>query len=250
MRLCDTHTHLCDHLFEKDIEEVILNAHRAGVEGIISVSENIPDAERNILLAEKFPGIFAGAGLYPTYVDLDLADEMICFIRDNVESLICIGEVGLDYWKVQEERKSQIMRDIFTRFILLSKELQLPLNVHSRSAGKDTIKLLIENDAQNVQLHAFDGRFSTAKPAIEAGYYFSIPASIIRSKQKQKLLWHLPLSSILLETDSPVLSPEPGERNEPSNLIIALEEVVRIKQIDKSDVASIVNENFHKLYNV
>jgi TatD DNase family protein len=99
-----------------------------------------------------------------------------------------------------------------------------------------------------VQLHAFDGKASTALPALDAGYFFSIPASIVRSRQKQKLVRRLPLSCMLLETDSPVLGPEPGRRNEPANLRIALKTIAELKEVPEEAVAEAVSENFKRLY--
>ena len=99
------------------------------------------------------------------------------------------------------------MRGIFSGFIDLALELDLPLNVHSRSAGRHTVRLLLERGARKVLLHAFDGKASSALAAVEAGYFFSIPPSVVRSRQKQKLLKQLPVSCLLVETDSPVLGP-------------------------------------------
>jgi TatD DNase family protein len=132
--------------------------------------------------------------------------------------------------------------------IRLALELDLPLNVHSRSAGKHVIPMLLEYGALRVQLHAFDGKASTAEPAAKAGYFFSIPASIVRSRQKQKLVRRLPLSCLLLETDSPVLAPVAGKRNEPANLKLALNAVAEIKEIPAAEVAEAVTENFERLY--
>jgi len=141
-----------------------------------------------------------------------------------------------------------VQREIFTRFIELGKALDLPLNVHSRSAGRHAIQLLLERNAAKVQLHAFDGKASTALPAVEAGYFFSIPPSIARSRQKQKLVKNLPLSCLLLETDSPVLGPIPGERNEPANALVSLRAVSEIKELPQEAVMEAVIENTHRLY--
>ena len=82
-----------------------------------------------------------------------------------------------------------------------------------------------------MQLHAFDGKASAALPAVEAGYFFSIPPSVVRSRQKQKLVKQLPLTCLLVETDSPVLGPEPGVRNEPANLPLAIRAIAEIKSL-------------------
>jgi len=96
--------------------------------------------------------------------------------------------------------------------------------------------LLLEHNAKKVQLHAFDGKASTALPAVEAGFFFSIPPSIVRSRQKQKLVKQLPLSCLLVETDSPVLGPSPDERNEPANAVVSLNAIAEIKDISKNTV--------------
>ncbi len=108
---------------------------------------------------------------------------------------------------------------------MVALELDLPLNVHSRATGRRTIELLLGRGARRVQLHAFDGRAATAEPAVEAGYFFSVPPSIARSRQKQKLVRRLPLDRLLVETDSPVLGPEPEERNEPLNATVSVREI-------------------------
>ena len=130
----------------------------------------------------------------------------------------------------------------------LSKELDLPLNVHSRSAGRHAIALLLENNATRVQMHAFDGKAAAALPAVEAGYFFSIPPSVIRSRQKQKLVRQLPLDCLLVETDSPVLGPAPRTRNEPANLPVSIQAIAQIKAIPEQAVMEAVAENTRRLY--
>jgi len=248
MELIDVHAHLCDPVFDGDRAGVLERARQAGVASIIAVGEDLADARRNLELSEKYPMIRAAAGLYPTRLNLDQAREMHQFIRDNKEKLVAIGEVGLDYWMVKEEAQLELQREIFGGFIDLAKELDLPLNVHSRSAGRQAIAFLIERGATRVHLHAFDGKAASALPAVEAGYYFSVPPSVVRSEQKQKLVKRLPLSCLLVETDSPVLGPSPRERNEPANLRVALKAIADLKGLSEAEAASAIRENTSRLY--
>ncbi len=247
-RLVDTHAHICDPGFDHDREQVLQRARKAGVGVVIAVGEDLADARKNLDLAAEFPMIRAAAGLYPTHLDLEQAVAMIDFIRRNREHLAAIGEVGLDYWAIQEDEQKARQREIFIAFIALSQELSLPLNVHSRSAGRHAIALLLEKDARQVQLHAFDGKAGAALPAVEAGYFFSVPPSVVRSRQKQKLVRQLPLECLLVESDSPVLGPEAAERNEPANLPVAVRAIAELKKIPEKEVVAVVIENTRRLY--
>jgi TatD DNase family protein len=246
--LVDAHAHLCDPVFDSDLENVLDKAYSAGISRVVAVGENLADAEKNIRLALRHPMILPAAGLYPTHLDPELATQMREFIRTHKEKLVCIGEVGLDYWMVKDESGREMQREIFRSFISLSKELSLPLNVHSRSAGKRAVAILLESNDVRVQLHAFDGKLSAAMPAVEAGFFFSIPPSIVRSEQKQKLAKNLPLSCLLIETDSPVLGPVPQERNEPANAQIAIKAIAELKGITESEVAETIAGNTRRLY--
>jgi len=246
--LVDTHAHLGDPVFDGDRGDVLRRARDAGVTAVIAVGETLADARRNLELAGEHPEIRPAAGLYPTHLDDPQAEALEAWIREHHDRLIAIGEVGLDHWKIKEEPDREVQRGIFGRFIDLAIELDLPVNVHSRSAGKHAIACLLERGARRVQLHAFDGKPSTALPAVEAGYFFSIPPSVVRSRQKQKLIGRLPLSCLLLETDSPVLGPVAGERNEPANLRVALEAVAEIKALSSEEVAETVTENTLRLF--
>ncbi len=246
--IVDTHAHLCDPVFDADRADVLARARQAGVTAVVAVGENLDDAEKNMALAAAHPMIRPAAGLYPTHLSLERAQEMQRFIRGHREHLSAIGEVGLDYWAVQEESHKEVQREIFSGFIALARELDLPLNVHSRSAGRHAVAFLIRHGATRVQLHAFDGNSGAALPAVEAGFFFSIPPSIARSQQKQKLIRRLPLSCLLLETDSPVLGSSPRERNEPANAILSLQAIAAIKEVSEAEVAEAVFENTRRLY--
>jgi TatD DNase family protein len=248
MLLTDTHAHLCDPVFDSDRAAVLIKARDAGVVRVIAVAENLADAEKNLVLAAEHPMVQPAAGLFPTNLNPVHAGRIIDFIRHHADRLAAIGEVGLDYWKVQDEQDREIQREILHHFIDLSLELDLPLNVHSRSAGRQTIEFLLKHSAAGVQMHAFDGKASAALPAVEAGYFFSIPPSVVRSRQKQKLVKKLPLTCILIETDSPVLGPEPGERNEPANARLVVRAISELKDLNEEEVLEAVAENTLRLY--
>jgi TatD DNase family protein len=246
--LTDTHAHLCDPVFDRDREEVLERAKAVGIDAIVTVGENLTDARRNLELAANHALLRPAAGLYPDVLDPLEAERMLALIRTQRRHLVAIGEVGLDHWVVKDDAAREIQRDIFCRFIELSKELDLPLNVHSRSAGRHAVKLLLECSAVKVQLHAFDGKASAALPAVEAGYLFSVPPSIVRSRQKQKLVKNLPLSCLLIESDSPVLGPDPQQRNEPANSILAIDAIADLKNVHREAVVEAAMENTRRLY--
>lgn len=246
--MIDAHAHLCDPVFAPDLPEVLRRARQAGVERVVCVGETLADAERNLELAASHEMLEAAAGLYPTILDQGQAELMEALIRRRRKDLCAIGEVGLDRWKVQDEAGRALQEDIFRRFIRLSRELDLPLNIHSRSAGRWALELLEEEGPCRSLLHAFDGKASLADRGVELGCFFSIPPSVVRSRQKQKLLRRLPLERVLLETDSPVLGPCAGERNEPANLTVSLAAVAEIKDCPRDVAAGVTTDNARRLF--
>jgi len=246
--LTDCHAHLADPLFDADRAAVLERAREAGVEAVITVCETLAEACRVLELAERHAEMLACAGLYPTQLDPAAAEATERWIREHRDRLVGIGEVGLDHWIVREPAARELQREIFAGFVRLALELDLPLNVHSRSAGRETVALLLGLGARRVQLHAFDAKPSTALPAVEAGYFFSIPASVLYSKQKRKLVRKLPLSSLLVETDSPVMAPQRGARNEPANLPLVISAVAELQNRPPAEVREAVIANTRRLY--
>lgn len=249
MKLIDTHTHLSDAAFADDLDAVLARAEAAGVTASVVVAETLAEAHAVLALCARDPvRLKPAAGLFPTHLDLEQAAALEDFIRAHRGALVAIGEVGLDYRVVEDAAEREVQREILARFCALSLELDLPLNVHSRSAGHHTIAWLLEQGARRVQMHAYDGKASSALPAVEAGWFFSVPPSITRSRQKQKLVARVPLENLLLETDSPVLGPDPGARNEPANVRLSLAAIAEIKRLPEAEVAAIILDNTRRLY--
>jgi len=247
--LIDAHAHLADASFEPDLDEVLARARAAGVARIVVVGEHRRDAPRVLELAAQHPDLIAPAiGLHPEHADLDEAAALARLIRENADALVAIGEVGLDYWKAKEPEQRAVQREVLAGAVQLSRELDLPLNVRPRSAGRHVIALLLEHGATRVLMHAFDGRHSRALPGIEAGFYFSMPPSLVRSEQKQKLVRHLPLERLILETDSPVLGPDKTQRNEPANLVLARKAVAELKGVSEEEVEEVTGRNARNLF--
>ncbi|XP_019133484.2 putative deoxyribonuclease TATDN3 isoform X1 [Larimichthys crocea] len=256
----DCHCHISARDFDKDIEEVIDSSKQVGLLALLAVAEHAGEFEKIIELSQRFPGfIFPCLGVHPVQdvspeqqrgarlQDLDAALPIIEKYKDH---LVAIGEVGLDFTPryVSSDTDKDSQRQVLVRQAQIAKELDLPLNVHSRSAGRPTIHLLKEQGVEKALLHAFDGKPSVAMEGVKAGYFFSIPPSIVRSEQKQKLVKQLPLENICLETDSPALGPEKQVRNEPKNICISAEYISKIKGVSLQTVMEVTTQNALRLF--
>jgi TatD DNase family protein len=245
--LIDTHCHIESAEFDLDREEVINNAEKAGISIITSAIEKSL-WEKACKIADTHSNVFASVGLDPTqFTDCDLALE---WTKSNKQRIVALGEVGLDHYLVRDHQQRNLQETCFRRFIDLARELGIPVQVHSRSAGRKAIEILEKQCAAEVHLHAFDGKAGLAKSASRnLGYYFSIPTSVVRSPQKRKLVKAVDIERLLLETDSPVLGAEKAQRNVPANLPIALREAAIILNRDEDELRQIVLENSLRLYN-
>uniref|UniRef100_A0A3P8VGL6 TatD DNase domain containing 3 n=1 Tax=Cynoglossus semilaevis TaxID=244447 RepID=A0A3P8VGL6_CYNSE len=239
------------HISARDFDEV-----RAGLLALLAVAEHAGEFEKIISLSQRFPGfIFPCLGVHPVQEvspeqqrgalvqDLDAALPIIEQYKDH---LVAIGEVGLDFTPryVSSDADKESQRQVLIRQAQVAKELDLPLNVHSRS-NKLFRKLPL--GVSKALLHAFDGKPSVAMEGVKAGYFFSIPPSIVRSEQ-QKLVKQLPLENICLETDSPALGPEKQVRNEPKNISVSAEYISLIKGVPVEKVMEITTQNALRLF--
>ncbi len=253
--MIDCHTHLTDAAFDSDREAVLERARAAGVQRIAIVGQDPEENAAVLAAAARHSELLPFLGLHPDRfadraapVSPDEQAAVLAQIRERRSTLVGIGEVGLDYWVCQDEARRAQQREAFSGLVRLAQELELPLNVHSRSAGHHTIDLLLELGARRVLMHAFDGKAGHALRGAAAGFIFSIPPSIVRSPQKQKLVRALPLESLALETDSPVLGPQAGERNEPANVTISAATIAGIKGLPEAEVRAVTAATARRLF--
>ncbi len=240
--MIDAHAHMQSREFRGDIEGVMERAGKAGITAIISNGVNYEDSLACLKLSRRFPAVKPAIGLYPLEDPGELG-RVLELIRESEP--VAVGEIGLDY--AFERREWQL--EPFREQVRLAMELDLPVCVHSRSAGKYVLRELEGLRAERVLLHGFSGSRKDVRRAVELGYFISIPATVITGRHKRELVEHIPLELIMLETDSPVLSPF-GGRNEPANLIYSLRGVAEVKELDEKEVARVTARNARKLFNI
>lgn len=246
--LIDVHAHLDFPQFNSDRDKIIEEARR---EDIIIINSGIGPSgiKKTLELSRKYDNVYATLGLSPQEFDEGIIEETISLIRKHRRDIVGVGEVGLDYHWVKEPQKRQAEKINFDRFINLSKELSLPVVIHSRDAESDVIEKIEEENFQAI-LHSFGGTVDEAERAVSSGALISIPASICYSKQKMRLVREIPLESTVLETDSPYLSPEPKTRNTPLNLKLSAEKIAEIKEVDVGIIEEVTAENAKKFFNL
>jgi len=230
---------------------VITRAREKGVERVVTSITRPSEIERALEIMRSFPDFISLAvGFDPSILDEGEYKAFLGIVAEKRSSIAAIGEVGLDHFYVKDHGERATQESLFRSSIHLAKSLPLPLVVHSRSAGRRALEVLRSEGAERVLMHAFDGKAGDALDAARKGYYFSIPTSVVHSEQKQKLARLLPLESLMLETDSPVLGPERGVRNEPANLIFAARKVADIKRIPVERVAEATRENTRTFFHL
>jgi TatD DNase family protein len=255
--LIDTHSHLNDSGIFKDIENILSRARDAGVEKIIVPATNLKSSYEVIELAEKYSMLYSAIGIHPgELTDFNEKHLSELEILTEIDKVVAIGEIGLDYyWKPYDK---ELQHYVLRAQLKLAKEKNLPVILHNRESSEDIIKLVIEeyeNGKLRGQFHSFSGDITMAMQCIEMGFYISFTGNVTykpneKTLQALKILEYVPLDNLLLETDSPYLSPIPkrGKPNEPSYLKFTAGKIAEIKKIDFDDVAKVTTENAVKLF--
>jgi TatD DNase family protein len=239
----DSHCHLDFKQFNKDREEVIQRARAMGVEQMINSGVDFITNKRTLELAEEHDFIFATLGLAPNFLDgwsEAEIERVLLQIAENQEDAVAIGEAGLDFYRCQDKASRERQARVFLRVKDLARSLNKPLVIHSRDAEQQALEMV--RDLDKVIFHCYSGTLETMRDAVDRGYYISLATNLCRSPAHQILARNVPLDHLLIETDSPFLSPRRG-RNEPAFILDSVRLLSRIRGLPQEDVAKITAEN-------
>ncbi len=253
--LIDSHAHIQCKEYAGEAPAVIARARAAGVETIVAVG-GAGDMSSNtaaVALANSFADVYATVGMHP-HDAKDVGDEELTGLRQLAadRKVIAIGETGLDYYYDHSPRETQ--RQVFIRFIHLARETRLPIVVHERAAARETAELLSSAGGGDLAgvIHCFTGDYQEAARYLDMGLVLSF-TGIITFKNAgalREVVGKVPLEKILVETDSPYLTPVPhrGKRNEPAYVRLVAETVAQIKNVTLEQVAAVTTANARALF--
>ena len=249
----DTHAHYDDEAFNEDRDELLSSLPEKGVEKIIVPGCDVSSSNAAVALAEKYPYVFAACGIHPENlpVDADAAMKDIEKLLDHPKC-VAVGEIGLDYYWDKSRKDEQI--DIFKRQLGLVEKAGLPVIIHDRDAHADSFDIISEHPGLRGVFHCYSGSAEMAAELLKKGWYlgFDGPVTYKNARKTLEVLEICPLDRILIETDSPYLSPVPmrGKRNDSSNLIYIVEKIAEVKGIPVEDVAEKTSQNAMELFGV
>ena len=256
MELIDTHAHLDDEKFAHDRAAVVERALAAGVVKIITMGDSLDSSARSVALAERFEQVYAAVGIHP-----EEAQPMTAATDDQLaawtaqEKVVAIGEIGLDYYWEKDEEKRALQRAIFVRQLDLARQLRLPVCIHDREAHGDMMKILkTEGRGLRGVLHCYSGSWEMAAELLKSDWYFGIdgPLTYKNAAKLPEIVQRLPAERILVETDSPYLSPMPfrGKRNEPAHVLYVAKKAAELRGESLEAFARATRENTRDLYGI
>ena len=255
MGLFDTHAHLYDKAFDSDREEVISKIFET-LDYVVIPSENLETSQKVVSLAESHPKLFAAVGIHPQETREATEDILgeIATLAKSHPKVKAIGEIGLDYYYLYTEK--EVQKYWFGRQIEMAKELNLPILIHDRDAHGDTLEILKAHRDGNLRgiLHCFSGSLETAKELMKLGFYISFAGPVVfpKSVKLKDVAREIPMNRILIETDSPYLTPPPyrGKRNNPANVFYVAEEIARLKGMEISEFIAQTKKNAMAIYDI
>jgi TatD DNase family protein len=252
--MIDSHCHLdCEPLFN-NLNDILKRSKKVGIEKLLTICTTLKSFERIKLLVEKDDIIFGTYGIHPHEAKNDkVTTKTIIDEINNNKKIIGIGETGLDFYYNYSDKSDQIKS--LEEHINASIELKIPLIIHSRNAEDETLEIFNNYKNQNLKIlmHCFTGSKKFAEKLLNLNAYFSASGIITfkNSIDLQETFKFIPLEKILIETDSPYLSPVPnrGKQNEPSFVKYTAEKLADVKEISKSELIKATTFNFNKLFN-
>ena len=258
MEFFDNHCHLDDEKFDGDREEIIRRLKEENITKVISAGYSLEASKNAIKLSKKYDFIYPTCGISPN--DIPQSEEELWKMLDEEKDLIqqnkrivAVGEIGLDYYWNKENKELQKLA--FVEQIKISNKLNLPIIIHTREAVSDTIEILKENEVKNKGVfHCCPLNRELVKEALKLGFYISFagPVTFKNSKNADEIISIVPEDRLLIETDSPYLSPEPlrGTRNTPINVKLIAKKIADVKMQNIEEIANITYANTMKLFNI
>jgi len=260
MELFDSHSHYNDEKFNEDREQIIKETYEAGVTKFVCAGYNIDSSVVSLEISKKYEFIYSICGISPN--DIPQSEQQLWkdiakiskIVKDNKsEKLVAIGEIGLDYYWNKENKELQ--KRAFIKQIELANELELPIVIHSRDASVDTIDIIRNNKVKKAGIfHCCQLNQELVRQALELGYYISFagPITFKNSKNAPDIIKMVPMDRILIETDSPYLSPEPnrGKRNDCRNVKYVAQKIADVKELTVEEVAQKTYENAIRIFKI
>jgi len=250
--MIDVHTHLEQPEYSSDRDQVIEKCKKQ-LKAIITCCAHPRDFDLTIQLTEKYKGfIFATVGIHPQYVrevDERQREEFFDLIKRNKNKIVAVGEVGLDFnWEKENEWREK-QKQMFVEFIRFSKELKLPLVIHSWDACEEAVRILEQEDAKQVLMHMFEDN-RLVKEVASNGWFVSVNAIVLSSKKYKKVVRDMPLEQLMLETDAPWLAPEGfgSKRNDSTAVKFVAEKIAEIKKVSIEEVDKETTKNAIKFF--
>ena len=256
--MIDTHAHLSGR-WKKDPERIRDKCLRAGVKGVILAASNLEESRENVELGIGFPKFYlAAAGIHPQQTDPENMDSIEKQLRELEEIIIkggvvAIGETGLDYSPAPEGEKNRSKAEqekLFRGQIKISVKYGLPLIIHARKAVSETIEILKEYEKAKGVFHCWAGGKKRLKQAVKTGFYFGIDGNVTYEEGLLEVVREIPRERLLLETDSPFLTPVPyrGEENSPAYLAFIGKKIAEIWGVSFEEMERVTEENTGKLF--
>ena len=254
----DSHAHLDDEKFDIDREEIIPEIYNSGITKFVSCGYSLEGSKKAVELSKKYDFIYATVGISPNDLspeyekDVESIEEILKKELNKDSKIVAVGEIGLDY---HYDTDKDIQRKAFIEQIELANKYNLPIVIHTREAVIDTIEILKKHPVNRKGVfHCCPFNRELIKEALKLGFYISIagPITFKNSKNAEEIAKLVPLDKMLIETDSPYLSPEPvrGTRNDPRNVRYTAQKIADLRNISVEELARATYQNAKDIFNI
>ncbi len=252
----DTHCHLNDEALYHRIDEVMENAKKVGVNKFLVVGWDKESSLLAIDIAHQYPECYAAIGFHPCNIE-GVSEEDFLDVMSHLDDpkVVALGEIGLDYHWVQDPILKEHQKEWFIKQIKYANLHQKPISIHNREAFADCLNILKENrPLYSGVMHCYSGSVELLKDVLDLGLYIGLdgPVTFTNAKTPKEVAQDVPLDKLVVETDSPYLSPHPlrGTVNEPKNIALIIDEIARVRQQSKKHIIDALYKNSCRLFGI